>query len=123
MSSSDFPSLNKTHHILTKMADPSIRSLRKRKELTDKTLYPNGFPCDQLISAGLSEKSAGFPTPKEAYANIISKWKRKQDGKARKAAMSNFDDDDGPPLLALPVAQVLAVPARQWRKRTRIPTE
>jgi hypothetical protein len=93
MFSKHFPSLNVTYHILTAMADPSIRNLREPKELRDRTLYPRGFPCHLLISAGLSPQSASYPTPKEAYARMVWNRKRKQDKQSRKAARENFSDD------------------------------
>lgn len=95
VSSRHFPSLDNTYHILTKMSDPTIRNLRSTDELLNEELYPQGFPSHLLRSAGLSEKSAGFPTPKQAYDKIVKKWKRNQDRKARKAAMWEFDDEDG----------------------------
>jgi hypothetical protein len=89
MKSHDFPSVNATYHILTTVADPALRNLRRRNEITNKDLYPNGFPFHQLRAIGLSAFSAGLPTPTKAYGDMYQRWQRRQKEKARREAMKH----------------------------------
>jgi hypothetical protein len=96
MKSHEFPEIDTTYHVLTKVSVSGVPNPRTRTQMQK---YPGGFPYHTLSLDRLSLDSGEMPTPKREYEKRYKKWISKEHKRANKeaAASGGWSSGGGPP--------------------------